>query len=84
MLKKLILSSKKIITVEENVEIGGFGSSILEYSSKVTNKLKKANIKIVGLEDRFVKKYGTQEELLDYNNINYKYLSNKMKNFIKE
>mgnify|MGYP001182523936 FL=1 len=84
VLKKLILSSKKIITVEENVEIGGFGSSILEYSSKVTNKLKKANIKIVGLEDSFVKKYGTQEELLDYNNINYKYLSNKMKNFIKE
>ena len=79
-----MILSKKIISVEENVEIGGFGSSILEYSSKVTNKNKKSNIKIMGLKNIFVKKYGTQQELLDYNNINYKYLSNKMKNFIKE
>ncbi len=84
ILRNLITSSKKIITLEENVQTGGFGSSVLEFSSKIPNKLKKSHIKIIGLEDRFTEKYGTQQELLDYSGLNYNILSRKMKNFIKE
>ena len=32
ILRNLITSSKKIITLEENVQTGGFGSSVLEFS----------------------------------------------------
>ncbi|MDA9696723.1 hypothetical protein N9U83_01340 [Candidatus Pelagibacter sp.] len=84
-LKLLIKNSKKIITVEENVKSGGFGSSILEFSSELTNNIKsKAKIKIIGLEDKFVEKYGTQEELLEYSGLGFKELSRQMKNFIKD
>ena len=83
-LKKVIISSKKIISVEENFENGGFGSSILEFASKISNKYKKSNIQIMGLKDKFVEKYGTQQELLDYNGLHYLDLSKKMKNFIKK
>ena len=80
LLKKIILNSKKIITVEENVTEGGFGSFVLEYSSKVNNK--KNNIKILGLKSAFSKKYGTQQELLKYNNLTDEYLCKKMYKFI--
>ncbi len=84
LLNRIIKHSKKIITVEENVKSGGFGSSILEFSSEISNKIKKAEIKIMGLEDKFLVKYGTQQDLLEYSGLSYKELSKKMKNFIKE
>ena len=64
------------MTVEENVLDGGFGSSILEFSSKL--RVKKNNIDIFGLNNKFLKKYGTQEELLNDNNLTGEYLSKKM------
>lgn len=83
-LNKILINSKKIITVEENVKAGGFGSSILEFSSEVSSVRKKADIKIMGLKDRFLEKYGTQQELLDYSGLSFKDLSKNMKNFIKK
>jgi transketolase len=83
-LNKIIINSKKIITVEENVKAGGFGSSILEFSSELSSTRKKADIKIMGLKDKFLEKYGTQEELLDYSGLSFKDLSKNMKNFIKK
>ena len=83
LLKKIIQNSKKIITVEENVKAGGFGSSILEFSSELSNTTKKANIKIMSLKDEFLKKYGTQQELLEYSGLTYKNLSKNMRDFIK-
>ena len=82
-LKKIIKNSKKIITVEENVKAGGFGSSILEFSSEISGKNKKAEIKIMSLKDKFLDKYGTQQELLEYSGLGYKDLSKKMINFVK-
>ena len=64
------------MTVEENVLEGGFGSSILEFSSKL--RIKKNNIDIFGLNNKFLKKYGTQQELLNDNNLTGEYLSKKM------
>ena len=83
-LNKIIRNSKKIITVEENVRAGGFGSSILEFSSELSNIANKADIKIMSLKDKFLDKYGTQKELLDYSGLSYKNLSKNMKNFIKK
>ncbi len=76
LLKKIILNSKKIITIEENVVEGGFGSSILEFSSNL--KKSKNNIYLVGLKNEFSKKYGTQQEILEFNNLTDEYLCKKM------
>ena len=84
VLRRTIIKSKKIISVEENFESGGFGSSILEFASKISLKNKKSNIQIMGLKNIFVEKYGTQQDLLDYNNLNYLDLSKKMKKFDKK
>ena len=69
------------MTLEENVIDGGFGSSILEFSSELG--IKKNNISIFGLKNKFQKKYGTQQELLDYNNLTDEYLSKKMYKLIR-
>ena len=63
MLMKYMPKVKKIITVEENVLYGGFGSSILEFCNTF---LKNEIVKIerVGLKDEFVDDYGDQEYLL--------------------
>ena len=43
------------------------------------NAKKNADIKIMGLKDKFLDKYGTQQELLEYSKLSYKDLYNKMK-----
>lgn len=82
-LNKMIANTKKIITVEENVVNGGFGSSVLEHLSELPSRKKKSQIKIMGLKDQFLDKYGTQKELLDYSGLHFKDLSKNMLNFIK-
>tara|TARA_B100000787_G_scaffold147673_1_gene118754 strand:- start:1237 stop:2172 length:936 start_codon:yes stop_codon:yes gene_type:complete len=84
LLKRIIKTSKKIITVEENVKAGGFGSSVLEFSSEISGKINKAEIKIMSLKDKFLDKYGTQQELLEYSGLGYRDLTKKMRNFIKD
>ena len=78
LLKKIITNSKKLITVEENVVEGGFGSSILEFCSTMNNKRKKSDIKILGLKSSFSNKYGTQDQILKYNNLQDDFLCKKM------
>lgn len=71
--KALIFSAasriKRIITIEENVLAGGFGSAILEYLNSVD--IHDVKIKTLGIPDEFVeqgsqailrKKYGIDEE----------------------
>ena len=60
MLLKWIPKVKKIVTVEENVLAGGFGSSILEFTSDNFPK-NSSKISRIGLPDKFIEKYGTQE-----------------------
>jgi transketolase len=77
-----IKKAKKIITVEENVLLGGFGSSILEFCS---DHLKEHLHKIsrVGLKDAFVDDYGDQSSLLNKYGITEAKLVNKMLKLIK-
>jgi 1-deoxy-D-xylulose-5-phosphate synthase len=49
----------KIFVLEENTVIGGLGSAVLEFASKVDAK---NDIELVGLPDQFVE-HGTQQEL---------------------
>ena len=74
---------KKIITVEENVLSGGFGSSILEFCNE---NLKEHMCKIsrIGLKDEFVDDYGDQNSLLNKYHINQQTLCKKMISLIKE
>ena len=68
LLKTYFKKVDKILTVEENVISGGFGSSILELTNKLMpdccNK-----IKLIGLENKFVENYGSQVELFKKNNL---------------
>ena len=78
ILMKLIPKVRKIITVEENVLAGGFGSSILEFvSDYCPENLHK--ISRIGLPDKFINKYGTQDQLINLNNLSVKNLFKTMR-----
>ncbi len=68
---------KKIVTVEENILSGGFGSSILEFTSeKFPEHLHK--ISRIGLKDQFVEQYGSQDLLFKSNNLTKENLIKKI------
>ena len=79
---QLLDKTKNIIVVEEHSVIGGLGSSILELISK--KNIKDKNIITIGLPDVFNDKYGNQEELLNYYDLNSKSLTEKMKALISD
>ena len=82
-LKKNISDSRIVFTLEEHVLNGGFGSSILEFcSDNMKNNLPKINR--FGLNNNFVEKYGSQEELLKYFNLDANTLYKKMLRRIKK
>lgn len=70
---------KKILTLEENSIIGGFGSAVLEYFSE---KNYKNDILRIGLPDKFVD-HGTQEELHKLLGIDPEGIVNQVINFIE-
>jgi len=80
-LSTALKTSKYAITVEEHSIIGGMGSSILEMVNK--NKINNVQIERVGIPDKFVEKYGSQETLLKHWKIDSDNLALKMKKLIK-
>jgi len=69
LILKIASKAKRIITVEENMIAGGFGSAVLEYLNSMD--IPDMKIKILGIPDEFVeqgsqailrKKYGIDEE----------------------
>tara|TARA_B100000686_G_scaffold318568_1_gene368486 strand:+ start:304 stop:1221 length:918 start_codon:yes stop_codon:yes gene_type:complete len=77
ILLKWIPKVKKIVTVEENVLTGGFGSSILEFTNECFPE-NSSKILRIGLKDSFIDKYGTQELLLKNNNLTVNNLVKKI------
>ncbi|MBF0253071.1 MAG: 1-deoxy-D-xylulose-5-phosphate synthase [Candidatus Omnitrophica bacterium] len=61
MLDKLVNQKKNIVTLEEGVVTGGFGSAVLEFLA--WHNINDIKIKCLGLPDEFIE-HGTQEELL--------------------
>jgi 1-deoxy-D-xylulose-5-phosphate synthase len=60
MLKDVFSRHKKVITLEDNVITGGFGSAILEFMNQ--QKIKDVDLIMHGLPDKFVE-HGTPDEL---------------------
>jgi 1-deoxy-D-xylulose-5-phosphate synthase len=60
LLKDVFSRHKKVLTVEDNVITGGFGSAILEFVNQ--HKIKDVDILVHGLPDRFIE-HGTPDEL---------------------
>lgn len=60
LLKDVFSRHKKVITLEDNVITGGFGSAILEFVNQ--NKIAGVDILVHGLPDKFVE-HGTPDEL---------------------
>ena len=60
LLCKIASSFKKIVTVEENVLMGGFGSAVLEFFEE--KGITGATVKRLGIKDAFVEQ-GTQTQL---------------------
>jgi len=81
-LNKILKNSENCFTLEENVIAGGFGSAVLEYASLVNFKTPK--IKIFGIKDKFIDKYGNQEELLNYSRLDVKSIMNNILKFINK
>ena len=77
ILKKWLPKVKKVVTIEENVLSGGFGSAILEITNKLFPKYSH-KIKRIGLKDKFIDKYGTQDQLLKANNLTEKNIINNI------
>lgn len=80
-LNKILKASDVSFTFEENVISGGFGSAVLEHSSIINSKIT-PKIKIFGLKDSFIDKYGNQEELLKYSGLDVKNLVKKILIFL--
>ena len=72
LLHTIFTTFKTIITVEDGVIIGGFGSAIAEFASKNNYD---ANLKIIGIPDEFIE-HGTVEELQRFCGIDVKSLEN--------
>lgn len=60
LLKDIFSRHKKVLTLEDNVITGGFGSAILEFMNQ--NKIDDVDLIIHGLPDKFVE-HGTPDEL---------------------
>ena len=84
MLNEIQKNHEYIFTFEEGAEIGGFGSSILNYYSKINSKLK---VFIKGIEDNFIE-HGTRSELLEITGLNEQgilsYINSSINNYEKE
>ncbi|MBF0217754.1 MAG: 1-deoxy-D-xylulose-5-phosphate synthase [Candidatus Omnitrophica bacterium] len=61
MLEDVAHRFKRVITIEEGIMNGGFGSAVLEYFMK--NNIRNLNIKCYGLPDQFIE-HGGREGLL--------------------
>jgi 1-deoxy-D-xylulose-5-phosphate synthase len=70
---------KKVMTLEDNVITGGFGSAILEFMNQ--NKIAGVDVLIHGLPDRFIE-HGTPEELYEELKMDGKGISSIIKEFI--
>jgi 1-deoxy-D-xylulose-5-phosphate synthase len=77
MLDTIAEKHSKIITLEENTLVGGFGSGVLEYFAE---KNYKCDVLRIGLPDNFID-HGTQSELHHLLGIDPEGIANRVKIF---
>ncbi|MCY1451242.1 1-deoxy-D-xylulose-5-phosphate synthase [compost metagenome] len=76
ILNTIFLTFEKIITIEDGVKNGGFGSAVLEFSA--SNNFKNS-IEILGIPDEFIE-HGTVNQLQQLCKIDVKSLINLFSN----
>lgn len=81
LLKDVFSRHKKVMTLEDNVIIGGFGSAILEFMNQ--NKIKDVDLLVHGLPDRFIE-HASPEELYEELKMDGKGVSSILTEFLKE
>jgi len=80
LLDEIAKENKKIITLEENTIVGGFGSGVTEYFA---SKKYKNDILCIGLPDEFIE-HGTQSELYRLLEIDTEGIVSKTKLFLEK
>lgn len=78
---QILKKSKNIITIEENVKLGGIGTITSEI---ITENNIPVKLKILGLEDRQFDVFGSREWLLSLNNLDTKSLGVFLKKLASE
>ncbi len=78
LLHRIFKKYDSIITIEDGVVIGGFGSSILEFASKNSYK---NNIKVLGISDEFIEQ-GTITEQYNLCGIGLEHLIQEIKSIL--
>ena len=74
---KFVKNTKLVVTVEEHIVSGGLGSLVLE-TLNLFNSSSIKNLLRIGINDTFVKKYGSQKDLLDYCGLSEKKIFSKV------
>ncbi|HKJ49735.1 MAG TPA: transketolase C-terminal domain-containing protein, partial [Christiangramia sp.] len=78
LLQNVFNKFSKIITVEDGVKKGGFGSAILEYAASLGYK---GDIEILGVPDQFIEQ-GSVEQLQEISGIHVEGIQEKIKSMI--
>lgn len=76
LLENVLSRIKKVVTVEEGVLNGGFGSAIAEFIER--EKIKNVTLEMIGLPDEFVE-HGERRELLNKYNLSTEGIVNLIK-----
>ena len=79
LLKDVFARHKKVMTIEDNVIIGGFGSAVLEFMNQ--NGIKDADVLVHGLPDRFIE-HGKPDELYEELKMDGKGIASIIKDFL--
>ncbi|MBK7981632.1 MAG: 1-deoxy-D-xylulose-5-phosphate synthase [Ignavibacteriae bacterium] len=79
LLNEVTQKFKKIVTLEENSIVGGFGSAVLEYFNQMNYK---NDVKLIGIPDKFID-HGTQQELHKIIGIDPDGISEIVQNFLE-
>ena len=74
---------KLIVTIEEHFRSGGLGSSVLEILNEHFNSNSPRVIR-VGIENKFLNEYGSQDTLQDSSGLNVNNIGKKILNYFKK
>lgn len=79
MLSELLSQNDRVLTIEENVLAGGFGSSILEFIEQ--NEIGNLKMKRLGIPDKFIE-HGSRKQLLDKLSLNSEGIQKAVRNLL--
>lgn len=78
ILEEVFNQFDKVVTVEENAELGGFGSAVLEYMNKHNYK---NDVLVIAIPDKFIE-HGKPEELRRIAGIDAQSIYSRVKDFV--